>query len=175
MIMREIRPDPDYSNDLPIYDFLNQGISGADSAKKKVIAAYLAQEGIEFFRNIRDTEMLYQSDKNQAWINFETKLQAGKCDTTSGCYFDDSNLFGLTDITYLSINPCDSNGCPALLYDQSDSCYGYSTGVDSGFSRKMSFQTISANEIKIISQVTWKQGISTGTVSFSENLDSWIE
>jgi len=24
MIMREIRPDPDYSNDLPIYDFLNQ-------------------------------------------------------------------------------------------------------------------------------------------------------
>ena len=24
MIMRQIRPDPDYSNDLPIYDFLNQ-------------------------------------------------------------------------------------------------------------------------------------------------------
>ena len=24
MIMRQIRPDPDYSNDLPLYDFLNQ-------------------------------------------------------------------------------------------------------------------------------------------------------
>ena len=36
MIMREIRPDPDYSNDLPLYDFLNQMEQRLLQAAKKV-------------------------------------------------------------------------------------------------------------------------------------------
>jgi len=36
MIMRQIRPDPDYSNDLPIYDFLNQMEQRLLQAAKKL-------------------------------------------------------------------------------------------------------------------------------------------
>jgi len=39
MIMRQIRPDPDYSNDLPIYDFLNQ------MERRLLLAAKKAQLG----------------------------------------------------------------------------------------------------------------------------------
>src|SRR3989338_963368 len=35
---------------------LGQGLSNIDYAKKKLIAEYLAQEGIEYVRNLRDTQ-----------------------------------------------------------------------------------------------------------------------
>ncbi len=157
---------------------LNQGIRGADNAKKKIEAAYLAQEGIEYFRSMRDTSMQYSSDPKEGWIRFISKLEEqGKCNGDPGCYFIDSNLFDLgtnMPIMNIQVAPCDGN-CPELLYDESKSFYEYSKGSSTGFIRKMSETRLNDNEIKIVSEVTWRQGISRGSITFSENLDSWIE
>ena len=53
---------------LGIMSVLASGISQTSYAKQKMIASYLAQEGIECIRNIRDTYVLYQ-DSND-WTNF---------------------------------------------------------------------------------------------------------
>ncbi|KKS05202.1 MAG: hypothetical protein UU82_C0003G0005 [Candidatus Nomurabacteria bacterium GW2011_GWC2_41_8] len=49
---------------------LSQGIADTNYAKKKIIAAYLTQEGIEYARNVRDTYVLYTETTGKNWSNF---------------------------------------------------------------------------------------------------------
>ena len=53
---------------LGIMSVLASGISHANYAKQKMIALYLAQEGIEYARNIRDTKVLFSV--NNGWGEF---------------------------------------------------------------------------------------------------------
>jgi Tfp pilus assembly protein PilV len=56
---------------LGLLSILSQGISDTGYAKQKMIAAYLAQEGIEYVRNMRDTYVLYDSvDAQTGWNKF---------------------------------------------------------------------------------------------------------
>lgn len=48
---------------------LTQGISNTSYAKKKIIAGYLAQEGIECIRNTRDNYILYAG---HTWADFKS-------------------------------------------------------------------------------------------------------
>ncbi len=48
--------------------FLSQNISNTGYAKKKIIAGYLAQEGVEYVRNMRDNAVLYTGGGN--WTSF---------------------------------------------------------------------------------------------------------
>src|SRR3990167_10563893 len=57
---------------LGLLSVLSGGISDTSYAKKKIIASYLAQEGIEYIRNMRDNYVLYPS--NGTWNNFKAKL-----------------------------------------------------------------------------------------------------
>ena len=53
---------------LGIMSVLASGISNANYAKQKMTASYLAQEGIEYIRNMRDTNVLYSV--NGGWNGF---------------------------------------------------------------------------------------------------------
>ncbi|OGI95347.1 hypothetical protein A2917_02160 [Candidatus Nomurabacteria bacterium RIFCSPLOWO2_01_FULL_42_17] len=56
---------------LGIMSVLASGISNTNYSKQKIIAGYLAQEGIEYVRNLRDTAVLYDADGAQAgWSSF---------------------------------------------------------------------------------------------------------
>lgn len=56
---------------LGMMSVLASGISNTNYAKQKITAEYLAQEGIEYVRNTRDTNMLYNAGGSQAgWIAF---------------------------------------------------------------------------------------------------------
>jgi Tfp pilus assembly protein PilV len=49
---------------------LASGITDTSYAKQKIQATYLAQEGIEYVRNMRDTSVLYSTDSQTGWNNF---------------------------------------------------------------------------------------------------------
>ncbi|MFA5932066.1 MAG: type II secretion system protein [Candidatus Paceibacterota bacterium] len=52
---------------------LSGSITDTGYAKKKMAASYLAQEGIEYVRNLRDTAVLYNTTSPQAgWDSFKT-------------------------------------------------------------------------------------------------------
>jgi type II secretory pathway pseudopilin PulG len=77
---------------------LTQGIADNNYAKRKVIAGYLAQEGIEYMRNMRDTFVLFDpTDSQTGWNAFNTKVAGGVFPSSSvcaqangdGCYFGD--------------------------------------------------------------------------------------
>lgn len=162
---------------LGLFSILSQGVASTNYAKQKVIASYLAQEGVEYMRNMRDTFVLYSATPSDGWTAFSSKLFNASC--ASGCYFNDQNLnfFDQSQpMIDLSIIPCFGPGgsCPTMLYDGATGKYGYATGVNSGFSRKISVNFY-ADEIKISSIVSWTQGSGSQTTTFSESLFNWIE
>lgn len=53
---------------LALFSVLAQGISNTGYAKKKMVASYLAQEGVEYVRNMRDNAVLYTGGGN--WASF---------------------------------------------------------------------------------------------------------
>ncbi|TSC77703.1 MAG: hypothetical protein G01um101424_326 [Parcubacteria group bacterium Gr01-1014_24] len=157
---------------------LTQGIANTNYAKTKIIASYLAQEGIEYIRNMRDTFVLYDAtDSQTGWNSFNSKLINSSCQIGNGCYFDDQNLNYANPVqpmAGITVSPCGAS-CPPLLYDEITGKYGYTTGVNSGFTRKVKITVISPNEIKVFSTLYWTQSSGSYNIVFSESLFNWIE
>lgn len=165
---------------LTLLAILSQGINNTNYAKSKTTAAYLAQEGIEYIRNMRDTYVLFSADTVIGWADFRNKigLPNTKCadPNGNGCSFGDFD--SSYDITEIAVNGCTSFDCAnlPLYYDFSTGKYNSSYfGVNSGFTRKIVATQASPGEIKISSTVYWKQGSSTSSVVFSETLFNWVE
>jgi prepilin-type N-terminal cleavage/methylation domain-containing protein len=171
---------------LGLLSVLASGITSTTYAKNKIIAGYLAQEGIEYVRNMRDTFVLYDYDSNGnpiGWASFINKITP--CETTKGCFFDDSSVpFSIPSnmaMKNLTLNPCSSATCPngLLLYNSSTGEYGYANnGTSSGFVRKVWMipnNLNPSNEIQIFSVVSWTQGSGNYNITFSENLFNWVQ
>jgi len=139
---------------------LSNGITGTKFANNKIIAGYLAQEGIEYVRNMRDTYAL-SGDK------FNSKLES--CKKEDACGFNDTVF--VTDNKFIS--KCD-NDCKLYINNGS---YTYTvSSEDSGFTRTIWMDKINNNnEVKIFSKVKWTQGSGEYDVTLSENLFDWIE
>jgi type II secretory pathway pseudopilin PulG len=163
---------------------LGSGISDTNTAKRKVTASYLALEGIEFMRNMRDTYMLYNT--GTGWSSFQARLQSASCDFASGCFYNDTNLDysdqsqPITDSSLVPLTACSGSQCTngPLSYNSSNGKYGIGSGgswTASGFTRKINAAVLSANEIKITSTVTWTKGSRTFTSTLSENLFNWTD
>ena len=181
---------------LGIMSVLTSSLSDTIYAKNKMTAEYLAQEGIEYIRNMRDTYVLYDTaGTTDGWNNFNTKVAGTSgntiCATTKGCYFDDSSVWsnfptpGTKYMENLTLNAC-SQSCPTLLYDNTPSDsnygkYGYSpaiSGVNSGFIRKITVTPSYSGypyETQITSTVYYTQGSGTYNISFSEVLYNWVQ
>jgi prepilin-type N-terminal cleavage/methylation domain-containing protein len=175
---------------LAVLSILSQGIIDTSYAKERVSASYLAQEGIEYIRNLRDTYMLYSATGQAGWNTFNTKVAGNTypsgntvCAAVNGCYFNADNLFSsfpdpnmpITNNARMTINAC-AGSCPSLLYDSATGNFGYTptgTTANSGFIRKIQVKQISANETEIISTVFWNQGSGTDNLSFSESVFNW--
>ncbi len=157
---------------------LSQGIAHTNYAKQKMIASYLAQEGVEYMRNMRDTFVLYDSSGAQVgWDAFNSKLVAASCDGVNGCYFDNSNLDYLDSsqpMKDITLSACSGGTCPNILFDEVTGKYGYASGVNSGFVRKIRVMQI-ADLTKIYSTVYWIQGSGTYSIVLSESLFNWME
>ena len=158
---------------LALLSVLSSGISNTSYAKQKITAIYLNQEGIEYIRNIRDTFVAYSASGQVGWDAFKAKLSNASCQTSTGCYFDDTNT--PNPITSITMNACGSS-CPDIFYNSATGQYSYnSSGVDTNMSRKINVTTINADEIKISSTVYYKQGSGPYSIVFSENLFNWVQ
>lgn len=158
---------------LALVAILSNNLADTQYAKKKVIATYLAQEGVEYIRNLRDTFVLYETSEGQGWNAFQVAIS--ECVEQEGvlgsgdCDFDVYN--GVTDI-----GDCIGGNCRQLLYDDVNARYGYQPGVNSGFVRKINAKLIGlspSDEMLIVSTVYWRQGSGDYSVSLTDNLFNW--
>ena len=168
---------------------LASSLEDTNYSKNKIIASYLAQEGIEYVRNMRDTYVLYEgaNPETPGWNAFVGKVS--NCIGGASCYFKPESIdYDDTSqpIIDTEILPCVSNICPNLYHHASSGRYDYImlNGVDSGFSRSITYKpdglnsdenSLNSDEIKITSEVSWKKGSKTYNVIFAENLFNWTK
>lgn len=124
----------------------------ASSIKNNLVAANLAQEGIEIVRAIRDTN----------W------------------FLDNSFDLGLSDGAYRvewnSTSLLPESGNTALRVD-TGGLYNYSTGTETLFRRKVTITNVDPVncdcQLRVVSEVTWLEKGRTETVSAELHLFDW--
>ena len=120
----------------------------ASNIQDRLIAANLAAEGIEIVRNIRDGN----------WLR-EVPWNSGLADGDYQAAYDSTALSGYS-------------GQP-FLFDSTTNLYNYISGATTLYVRKISITSISANEIKVVSTVTWQSRRASYNSSAEDRLLNW--
>lgn len=128
---------------------ISYSISSATVGKSQVIVANLVQEGIEVIRNIRDSNWL----EDVAWDD-------GLDGCSAGCRVQYNSL-GLL-----------ASSSDNLLID-GDGFYQYTIGSETLFEREITITSISTDQIKVVSEVTWKERGRDFNISAENRLYDW--
>lgn len=134
-----------------VSSLITQTISLAASSSQKLTAIYLAQEGIEIVRNIRDTNWVAGGD----WNN-------GLLDCSSGC-----------EANYNDVVLSPWSGTGTILNLEPTGFYGYYNpgGSPTPFKRKIMITQSGLDILKVSVSVEWQNH----SVSAQENLYNWRE
>jgi len=131
---------------------IQQGISYIQLCSSRLVANYLAQEGIEIVRNIRDTNWLER--RTNSGITWSDGIPSGNWEAD----YKTQNLTRSYAGTYLNI---DNSGF-----------YSYSSGSPTKFKRKISIAK-DTDILKISVQVEWRERGKDYQVTVQENLYKW--
>jgi prepilin-type N-terminal cleavage/methylation domain-containing protein len=145
-----------------------QSLGAAYYARDEITAFYLAQEGLEAVRSVRDNNIL-QDAQGGVLVN----LLQGIPTIGSGTF--------TIDTRNNSMNSCGGT-CPALTTD--GTLYGYGMPTATQFVRTMNACYVQTDgscsgsptdEVKVTAAVSWRTaGIKSRTVTLSENLYKWV-
>lgn len=130
-------------------------------SSSNLIATYLAQEGIEIVRNIRDTNWLEARTTTNSW-------DEGLTNCTAGCIADYKHSYGpnLIDPNLPSFNE-------QFLNIDANGFYSYSPGIQTTFKRKITIQKPQPDRLDVKVEVTWIEKGKSYTFSTQENLYNW--
>ncbi len=139
-----------------------KGISSAIYARDQITAFYLAQEAVEYIRNIRDTNRI----QNIWWLRQFCGVSS--CTQVNDTYKIDTtyaNFNQTPDGTPKpeAIEPCVGT-CPVLSFDTVNKLYGYSSGggtwAPTIFTRTISINNTSKpDEAEISVSISWKTNL----------------
>ncbi|TSC75975.1 MAG: hypothetical protein G01um101430_145 [Parcubacteria group bacterium Gr01-1014_30] len=134
-----------------VISLIHRASFGAQIAASRLTAAYLAQEGVEIVRNIRDSNWLAQRDDPA--IAWNQNLGNGDWEAD----YDD---FTLTPFQNRNLK---ING----------GFYNYAFGTDTKFKRKITITQTSAGTLAVAVDVAWQEGGRSWSVFVHENLYNW--
>jgi hypothetical protein len=159
-----------------------QSLASAYYARDEVTAFYLAQEGLEVVRNLRDNNIL-QNAQGGVSVNLLNNIPINTP-------FRVDARISYTSATTPPLCSADPGGnCLSLQTDSnvnpSTGLYGYTGGwAPTPFTRSMiacyvqpggACNTIVSDEVKITATVSWKTGsIQSRSVAISQNLYRWV-
>ena len=158
-----------------------RAIVAAQISRQQLTASYLAQEGIEYLRAMRDNEYLaaYQiggtTISTVAWTNFLSGSGAGsvaQCRTTT-CTLDPTRSMGTG--SGFSLEPCSGGSCTPLyltngVYSQQS---GIAGAVQTPFTRTIQAIDVSGTDERIVSTVSWSFHGIPYSVTVTDHLTSW--
>jgi len=136
----------------------SSALKSAYYARDQVAASYLAQEGVEFVRAIRDQNRIMSPQ--QSWLIGLTQCIGVNAQCT---------------VDFVNFTPAAlcSGACSPLLISTAG-LYNQAAGSVSRFTRTLSITTISSTEINLKVTVSWVSNNSTNSIVASENLFQWI-
>ena len=142
--------------------------------KDAVAARFLAQEGIEYTRHVRDSHLV-EFVKDGVIIDWLGGL--GECSNVTPCTIDTA------DPTLVIITSCPAGVCPILKYNEAENRYGYDSGVgweDTVFMREIEIVdpgtgTMDTEAIVTVKVVWSERDGSSREVIYQQNLFNWIQ
>ncbi len=156
----------------------SRAIVAAQISRDQLTASYLAQEGIEYVRAMRDNAYLsaYQAGgANVSTTAWDTFLNASinQCRATT-CTLDPSRNMGSG--SGMSLSPCSGSSCVSLYVTQlSNGTYGYTQqgGTATPFTRTVQAIDVSSSDERIVSTVSWSFHGTLYSVTISDHLTPW--
>jgi prepilin-type N-terminal cleavage/methylation domain-containing protein len=157
-----------------------KGLSTSFYARDQVTAFYLAQEGIEYIRNIRDTYGIDSAVDSTGW--FDGGISPGVMDA---CRTDRGATFCRIDVTTGVISACaasesnDSEGTkckPLELTNTGVGVYGYSGGTPSIYTRDISISPVAGangDAFRISVTVSWRSPLPNHKFTLVEDIMNW--
>jgi prepilin-type N-terminal cleavage/methylation domain-containing protein len=148
----------------------------AEISRDQLAASYLAQEGIEYVRAMRDDAYLdnyragSQDLSNAAWTDFTTGALAWsitQC-VSASCTLDPTLPMG-----YGSNKALNRYTSPAPLYLSGGIYTEQQIGTKTAFTRTIQATATSANEEQVVSSVSWSFHGTTYTVAVADHLTAW--
>lgn len=164
----------------PLYT-ANRSIVAAQTARDQLTASYLAQEGIEYVREMRDNEFLaaYAAGganvSSTAWSNFLTGSDSASITQcrASTCTLDPSRLMGTG--SGFALETCSGASCKPLYL--ANGIYTLQSGIvgakQTPFTRTIRAVDVSANDERIISTVSWNYHNALYTITVYDHLTPW--
>lgn len=147
-----------------------QGGVNITNVRNRTIAKYLAEEGIELMRGVRDTNVVASTVPATGWGNFITLVTSTANCTSSPCDVD-ATVPG-------SIITCTTT-CPVLAYNESTGYYnhqpigGSTSNRVSPFTRNLVITSVSSDEIEVVSTVSWREGNNQQSIIMRESMFNW--
>lgn len=166
----------------------SKGLQSAVLAKDQLTASFLAQEGIEFIRERRDTNclQLHCTDLSTGdavaniWLTSHSSFNSTADQGLNTCRTDlNGNMSCQVDAVNDIITACGASGCDPLYYDDSiggptSGFYTYDTSkTRTSFVRSIQITPITSVEAMVVSTVTWKTGPFTRQIVVSEIIYDW--
>ena len=135
----------------------SSSIRAASTSKNQIVAFNLAQEGIEFVRNKRDTNLINGGN----WL-----FGLEDCEELTGCYID------VTQDSSNDIRACIST-CPVLKRDSITGLFNYQNGLETSFLRKVTVNSLSVDEAKVTVEISWNERTSSRDFTLETYLFKW--
>jgi prepilin-type N-terminal cleavage/methylation domain-containing protein len=139
------------------------GISLATFSKDQIVAFYLAEEGIEGIRNIRDKNGL----DGTFWLDNLAQ------DAGDPCYF--GHICKIDSIEdELSECGTEEGSCPVLRQDPDAGFFGYNSEWNpTQFRREIELTLVNEHEVLIAVTVTWSKGLISRSFKAQEVIFNW--
>lgn len=132
-------------------------------SRDQLIATTLGQEGVEYVRNIRDSNYIYNlahPGNTVSWMN-----GLAPCQNANGCMVDATE----------NTAPTTCSGACNPLYVSSTNLYTQQvTGTVTRFTRTVKITTVSATEVTVNVTITWYNLRIPYTITITEHLYNWL-
>jgi len=124
--------------------------------KSKLIAVYLAQEGVELVRNLRDSNWIQGNDWLESFPTCPSSNPSQWCEID----YNDSNLI---------IND------RFLKLDSATGVYSYDSGIETQFKRKIYLDPLdpTPTSIRVTVKVVWQDNLGEHQYELKEKLYDW--
>jgi type IV pilus modification protein PilV len=139
---------------LGVFGLISRTVTFNSSVNSQLVASYLAQEGLELVRNIRDANLL----KIHKGVGGQWNDGLTSCASGCGADYNDTVLGGFQS-TPLKLN----NGF-----------YTYDAGTDTIFTREIVIDSAAADVLKVAVDVSWVDKGNTHHVLGATELYNWL-
>ncbi|KND49170.1 MAG: putative Type IV pilus pilin [Parcubacteria bacterium C7867-008] len=130
-------------------------------ARDKLIATSLAQEGVEYVRNTRDSNYLYNIANPGSpvnWMYTLTPCKGMKC---------------TVDVTGYQPPTACATTCTPLNLTPSN-LYSYSSGTVTRYTRSVIITDVTPTEVVVVVTVSWKNAQVNNSLVVTEHLYNWL-